>query len=383
MPDFSGLTAVIDLVLAQLAPQPPTASFTTLRAQIAGTPPSPARDAALRQGIASAVGWRRALANLTTRGAGPVPTLRARVEAESGTSVDVNPLLGVAAGHVEYAYSAFAAGAVTEPWVLLALWVKEGLTNTESTAFTAASAENARVLWRSSYYYSNMGLDYFTHYTEVPGSDNIVDLTDAGAAAHQHDFRTRVREQFQAGRLPRDISAEIDAEIVATPDPVFAGTFNVTARPGFYSLSLLLADARFRDDRRAAAADARVGPDPDIGLVYMCWNLGRARFMTSTTLQFLASAGNHRMEAQYALSDGSHPTIAQWPNGRSSALRFRESGFRRGRTPFGSGTTPRCTALSTKGSLLDTAVPRKVAERSANPPSPGIHGWPPPAIHRA
>jgi hypothetical protein len=192
----------------------------------------------------------------------------------------------------------------------------------------ASSADNAKAIWRSVYYYENMGLDHFVHTTATSG-DNVIDRTDAGAAAHEADFRARIAAQVAAGRLPRDISSDINAEITATPDPASPGHFTVTATPRFYSLSLLLADAYFRENQAAVAADPRIGASPDPGLVYMRWNLGATRFAP-----FVTSAEAHRMEPAYNLPGGAHPTIAQWAferrvqsteygQPRSNAIRFR------------------------------------------------------------
>src|SRR5262249_21733322 len=135
--------------------------------------------------------------------------------------------------------------------------------------------------------------------------------------------------EVAAGRLARDISADINGELTATANAAAPGTFTVTATPRFYTLSLLLADAYFRANAAAVAADPRVGAHPDIGLTYMRWNLGATMFTP-----FLPSAESHRMEPAYNMPGGAHPSIAQWAferqvaktefgGPRENAIRFR------------------------------------------------------------
>jgi hypothetical protein len=172
-----------------------------------------------------------------------------------------------------------------------------------------------------------MGLDHFTHTTATAG-DNIIDRTDAGAAAHDADFRAAILSQVAAGRLARDISAEINAELSATPDVATPGNFVVTPTSRFYSLSLLLADAYFRENQAAVAADPRTAGAPDAGLAYARWNMGGARYAP-----FVASAETHRMEPAYTTAAG-QPSIPQWAFERTvrageynvpraNAIRFR------------------------------------------------------------
>jgi hypothetical protein len=287
-----------------------------------------ARDAVLQSGIDSATAWRNQLERLTEHGKGPIPAIRARIRRATEVTVDQNPYIGVDVSRVEQAYRTLAEGAVAEPWILLALWVKEGRATPLTFANPGKTAEHARALWRSAYYYFNMGLDHFTHTTAGAG-DNRLSLTDTDAPQHEADFTSRVAEQVAARRLTRDISAEINGELAVAADPAVPSQFAVTPSPRFYTLSLLLADAYYRENMAAVVADKRIGADPDPGLVYARWNMGASRFAP-----LLASAEKHRMEAAHTMPDGTHPSIAQWAFERrvvmseygvprSNAIRFR------------------------------------------------------------
>jgi hypothetical protein len=167
----------------------------------------------------------------------------------------------------------------------------------------AASAADAKAMWRSSYYFYNMGLDHFTDTVATSGDNQLG--SDAGK--HQTAFRAAVAAEVAAGRLPRDISTEIDGEISATPVAGSPGQFDVTATSRFYSLSLLLSDAYYRANAAALAADPRIGASPDPGLVYARWNMGSTRFEP-----LVKSAETHRMESAYDMPGGKHPGVAEW-----------------------------------------------------------------------
>jgi hypothetical protein len=217
---------------------------------------------------------------------------------------------------------------VEEPWILLALWVKEGRATPLAFANPGTTPAHARALWRSAYYYFNMGLDHFTHTTAGTG-DNRISLTDGDAGQHEADFASGVAAQVAAGRLTRDITADINGELAVAADPAAKGRFTVTASSRFYSLSLLLSDAYYRENQAAVEADKRIGAGADPGLVYARWNMGASRFGP-----LLASAEKHRMEAAYTMADGTQPSLTQWAferrvvtseygAPRSNAIRFR------------------------------------------------------------
>jgi hypothetical protein len=110
-----------------------------------------------------------------------------------------------------------------------------------------------------------------------------------------------VQAEVAAGRLTRDISSDIDAEITMNPVAGSPGQFEAAPSGRFFSLSLMLADAFFRSNQAAP------GVSSDLGLAYMRWNMGPARFGT-----FLTSAEAHRQEPAYDLPGGAHPSVAEW-----------------------------------------------------------------------
>jgi subtilisin family serine protease len=310
---------------AEAAPDSP---FHVVKAAYSAAGTAKAQAAALQSGIDSATAWRAQLQRLTERGKGPIPAIRTRIHSATGVTVDQNPYVGVDASRVEQAYRSLDEGAVEEPWILLALWVKEGRATPLAFANPGTTPAHARALWRSAYYYFNMGLDHFTHTTAGTG-DNRISLTDGDAGQHEADFASGVAAQVAAGRLTRDITADINGELAVAADPAAKGRFTVTASSRFYSLSLLLSDAYYRENQAAVEADKRIGAGADPGLVYARWNMGASRFGP-----LLASAEKHRMEAAYTMADGTQPSLTQWAferrvvtseygAPRSNAIRFR------------------------------------------------------------
>jgi hypothetical protein len=239
------------------------------------------RTTALTQGIATA----RANAARLYRNADkpPVSSLRQQYESETGADVPDNPHIGVSQDHVERVYRAWAEnpGSSEPPWVLLAVWVKEGLG--ESTpeqrypgGIPAASAADAKAIYRSMAYFINFGADVYIAHTAAAGADNAADFAAGTGAAHDTAFRDQITRQVTAARLPRDISGEIDAALSVTP--AGPGRFTVAASARFAELSLMLVDAFYREQKEALAADPRVGANPDPGLVYMKWNMRASTF---------------------------------------------------------------------------------------------------------
>jgi hypothetical protein len=288
--------------------QPPAPTpFAAVRAAFANPSLPPVlRAAVLQSGIDTATAWRKELQSLTAQGKGPVPALRASLQDATGVSLDVNPMAGVSGHRVEAAYRALAEGAVTAPWTLLSLWVKEGREEPWPFPNPGTTEAHARALWRTRYYYCNMGLDHFTH-AKPTASDNVVELTDAAAPQHEADFAARIAEQLQAKRLPRDISAEINAELQVAPNPAAPGQFQVTPTARFFTLSLLLADAFYCENLAAVEADPRIGTNADAGWSYARWNMHGGSYSA-----FVGSAERHRAERQYRQPDGTSPSITQW-----------------------------------------------------------------------
>jgi hypothetical protein len=260
------------------SPAPPAGTtFADVQRTFAATKDPATRSSVLTKGIATA----RANATRLYRGSArpPVSTLREQYEREAAIDISYdNPFIGVSQDHVEQAYRAWAENpaASVPPWVLLAVWVKEGLTEpsvatANAAGIPAAIAADARAIYRSMNYFVNMGADVYIHHTAVAGADNRADFAAGTGSAHDTAFRAQIDRQVKAGRLPRDLSADIDATLtVAAAGP---GTYRVTATPRFYELSLLLVDAFYREQREALVRDPRVGKDPDPGLVYMRWNM--------------------------------------------------------------------------------------------------------------
>jgi hypothetical protein len=281
------------------------AAFTAVRAAYAAATPA-ARADLVRRGIDSVKARRAALQSQTAYGGGPIPAVRARIEADTGITLDANPMVGVSDSQVEEVYRTFTEGALTDPWTLLALWVKQGRAASHEFANAGTTERNARALWRSAYYFLTMGLGSFTHLTPA-GRDNDFAFDDASAPMHDAAFTTAIAGQVAAGRLARNISADIDAELLVEPDAAARGHFTVTPSARFFTLSLSLSDACYRENKAAAEADTRIGANADPGLIYARWNLGRTRFA-----RFIDSADRHRAERQYEMPDGAHPSIAQW-----------------------------------------------------------------------
>lgn len=261
------------------------------------------RDAALGAAITFARNNAQTLARTVT--SDPILSIRQRVSARSGgITLEVDPMAAVTPDNVEQAYRAWAETGGREPWVLLAVWKKEGIAEVIPNTVQAATAERAKSLYRSQFFFIRMGTDHFLSTTATAG-DNSARFSDANAPAHESTFRTRVAEQVTAGRLPRDISDEINAELTATP--AGAGQFTVTPSSRFFVLSLMLTDAFFRENEAAVAADPRVGANPDLRLVYMRWNMKRSSYNS-----FIPSAEGHRMEPAHRRPDGGAPSLTQW-----------------------------------------------------------------------
>jgi hypothetical protein len=238
------------------------------------------RAASLAQGIATARANAHRMYNES--GKPPVSTLRQQYEAETGAQVDDNPLIGVSQDDVERAYRAWAEnpGGSEPPWVLLALWVKEGIGAPKPEqefpgGIPATSAADAKAIYRSRAYYVNFGADVYISHVATSG-DNAADFVPGTGAGHDTVFHNEVARQVAAGRLPRNLEAEIDASLAVTP--AGPGLFKVAPTPRFAELSLMLVDAFYREQKDALVADSRVGPNPDPGLVYMKWNMKAASF---------------------------------------------------------------------------------------------------------
>jgi hypothetical protein len=313
------------------APAPAPIRFSDVQRQW----PTLTTPAAKEAVLAPAVTESRARSNRLFRSANsdPIRAIREPIGRETGLTtaqeLEPSPLVGVTQDNVEQAYRAWAEGAGKEPWILLAVWKKEGAGQRIPDTYAASSAANAKALYRSRAYFIQMGTDYYIdHSTPVTG-DNVTDFSDARAPAHETAFRAAIARQVTAGRLPagRDFAREINDELAAAP--AGPGRFTVTPTSRFYTLSLMLLHPYYRENEAALAADPRVGALPDPGLVYMRWNMGATRFAP-----FLSSAEGHRMEAAYTMPGGREPTLTQWAfervpredeygQSRRNAIRYR------------------------------------------------------------
>ena len=310
--------------------------FTDVSAAVRAAPDAAAKEAALAAGVKAATARADQLRSGAGSSSSPFAALRARITAETAVgsssstfkTLDANPLFGIGNDRVEQAYRAWAENTASSepPWALLALWAKEGLTTPQiASAVAANSVADARAIWRSDYYFINMGIDHFTHFAAT-GADNNIDRSPGAGAAHDTAFTSAITAQVGAGRLPRDISGDINAEL--TVNNLGGGNYTVVPTSRFFSLSLMLANAYWQENHAAVQADPHVpagtaAADVD-QLTYMRWNMGSGRFG-----QFLARdmTGN-------ADPDGSVPVLptwafhrtvreSEWGQPRANAIRFQ------------------------------------------------------------
>ncbi|HEX8074239.1 MAG TPA: N-acetylmuramoyl-L-alanine amidase [Thermoleophilaceae bacterium] len=226
-----------------------------------------------------------------------------RIRRETGIAVQANPYAGITRAEIEAVVRA-GFNSHQMPEVLLALWSKEGSTQSVTTPLTvhASTEANARTLFRSHVFYEHLGTDHFIVVTARPGQDNTWDSSDAAAAGHEAHFAQRIQALTSGGFLDSEVTpAAVNAELNVTP--VSSGVFTVLPTTKFYALSLLLADAYFTQLQRNTYPQlASISP----ALNYVQWNGGTAMFT-----RFLASAETHRREPQWQLN-GQPRTVEQW-----------------------------------------------------------------------
>jgi hypothetical protein len=310
-------------------------TFATVAPAVRAAPNAAARETALVAGITGSTQRLSDLQSLTGSGSGPIVALRRTIIDETGVggpgrALDVNPYVSLRASHVEAAWRAWAESPSSiEPWTLLAIWMKEGLSApAASNTVPASDATDARAIYRSQYYYQNMGADHYIHFTAGAG-DNAASFVPGSGAAHDAAFHSGIAAQLAAGRLPRDIGPEIDAQLTVIPPAVAGGGFTVAAGPRFQALSLMLVDAFFRENRGSTTADlgahGMTASSNDLdAMSYMRWNMGSGRF---NTMLGRSMAGN-------ADPDGSTPALptwalhrqvktGEWDQPRANAIRFQ------------------------------------------------------------
>lgn len=295
------------------SPTPPTpnvdARFFTIKNAILAAPGQAERARLLEAGIAFA----RSRASAERRNAGRPDSVTARTRAtimgETGIGgLDQNVLFGrVNDDRVEDAYRAWFENPshAIPPWVLLGVWAKEGLTTPQvSPQLLANDAADARSIWRSNFFFVNMGTDHYVQTITVPGADNRIVSTPGSGVQHDVVYTRAIAAQVAAGLLPRDISAEIDAQLTVIPTPGIPGDFTVTPTRRFAVLSLMLVDAFWRESQADVAREVKPTPSEFdfLGVTYMKWNM-----RLSSWRQMLA-----RDMKQNVDSDGTVPSLAIW-----------------------------------------------------------------------
>jgi hypothetical protein len=293
---------------------PTNGTFATVAPAVRAAPNATAREAALVTGIAGATQRLGDLKSRASSGGEPIASLRRTIISETGVggpgrALDLNPYVTLQDARIEAVWRAWAenpSGSV-EPWTLLALWVKEGLSaSSVPNTIPANDANDARAIYRSQVYYQNMGADHYIHFTAGAG-DNQLSSSPGTGAAQDAAFHAGIAAQVAAGRLPRDIGPEINAELHVTPAPGAAGGFVVTATPRFQQLSLMLVDSFFRENRTNVVSDlaahgaSATGADLD-AMGYMRWNMGPARLDPMLG----------RSMAPNRDPDGSTPSLPTW-----------------------------------------------------------------------
>lgn len=307
--------------------------FTPVRAATLATTNPVVRQRALAAGIAFANTTATEVRQKATQPTSLTSRTRARIVLETGVGrpgsdfphLDVNPLFGrVTNARFEQAYRTWAENPArsVEPWIIMALWAKEGLTTPPvSPQVAGTTAKDARSIWRSRAFFINMGTDHFLNVTGVAGQDNVMNSAPGSGAAHDVAYRAAVAAQVKAGRLPRDISGEIDAELSVAADPSVTGRFVVTPTDRFFVLSLMLMDAFWRENREAVLAEPKViAMSPSAidleGLTYMRWNMRRSSW----------NALLKRDMKQNTDPDGTAPSLATWAFHREvKKLQFGQS----------------------------------------------------------
>lgn len=152
---------------------------------------------------------------------------------------------------IALAYQAMVAGSPVPPWTLLAIWYKEGSGKKDSLSgwpYAVSTPQNAKSLFRSMTYYENLGADHFIHYTAHPNDDNTVETnTDTDALAHEAKFKKTVLEQQRLGNIPKgkNYVSAINNTMTVSGTP---GSYTVTASDKFYTLSLVIAGAFYKQN---------------------------------------------------------------------------------------------------------------------------------------
>ena len=271
-------------------------------------------------------------------GSNQISRLYAQVSQKTGLrhpGLPNNPLVGVQNDMLLAAYNAHHFhGAISPPHVLLAIWVKEGgaqnhgaLKADGAAGINASNASRAKSIFRSMLYYEEMGMDLFLDFIPQRGTDNKPRAFDnTGAPKHQRAFEAQIERLVQEGFLSRNISADIDSHLNA--QGLGNGRFKIVPTNHFYIYSLLLMDALFRDFEAQAKGIMGISSQPDLGMSYLCWNMGAGKFRT-----FFNSMEGHRQKPQnqvdgktLSLLDwtfGTKPREGEWAGPRENAIKLR------------------------------------------------------------
>ncbi|WP_108252793.1 D-Ala-D-Ala carboxypeptidase family metallohydrolase [Planctomonas deserti] len=316
--DVRNRVALHRATFAPPSPTPPVldARFSRVRRGILATADPAVRLRLLEAGIAFSQG--RARTERTIAGTPTSITARTRATMMSETGIgtpgsphptlDANVLFGrVNDDRVEDAYRAWFENPAqaAPPWVLLGVWAKEGLTTAPvGPRVRATDVADARSIWRSLFFFVNMGTDHFVKTIAVPGKDNDIARGPGSGAQHDAVFRSAVAAQVAAGRLPRNIAVEIDAELSVSAVPGAPGEFSVVASRRFAVLSLMLVDAFWRETHAAVMAEVTPKPNPLdlLCMTYMRWNM-----RASSWRELL-----RRDMSQNRDPDGSVPSLPVW-----------------------------------------------------------------------
>jgi N-acetylmuramoyl-L-alanine amidase len=246
------------------------------------------------------------------------------IRSQTGLTMERNPYWGITRQELE---AVVRAGYESHqlPEVLLALWAKEGSTESLTSPMSipqASSEANARTIARSIIYFQHLGSDYFIDTTRPdPAGDNTWDPSDAAAPQNEQRFVDAIRGLVTDGQLSEDLSDAINAELSVSTDS--AGHFAVQPTTRFYTLSLLAMDALFTKWLDLSYPEL---PAISVPMNYLQWNMGTGKFAT-----FLQSAERHRAETrfpdapipleQWALE--TQPRRNEYRVPRTNAIRFK------------------------------------------------------------
>jgi N-acetylmuramoyl-L-alanine amidase len=247
--------------------------------------------------------WARCqeLRNHASEATNPNVVAAQRIRSETGVVADANPYFGITQMEIDAVVRA-AFETYSMPELLLALWAKEGSTQTVTSPMNipqATSDANARAIFRSHVFYEHLGLDHFVATRYDPAlHDNVWDNNDSAASSQEALFTQQVRDLVNSHHLHQDIAGDINSELSVARS---GGVRTVLPTRRFYSLALMLADAFWA--KLLSNTFPQLASITD-GLNYIQWNI--RNFGT-----FLTSADGHRQEPRHRVQ-GQPISIDQW-----------------------------------------------------------------------